>query len=164
VTNRRRNNERPVETWGEFKALMRRRFVPSHFYRDLYQKLQNLTQGSRSVEDYHKEMEVAMIWANVEEGQKATMTRFLSGLNRDIANVIELQHYVEIEDMVHMAMKVERQFKRKWTAKYTSVSSTIWISKWDRNDPAEAKRKTEPPKGKDEGTSDKLMRSSTDTL
>ena len=36
------------------------------------------------------------------------MARFLSGLNRDIANVIELQHYVEIKDMVHMAMKMER--------------------------------------------------------
>uniref|UniRef100_A0A2N9GE28 Reverse transcriptase domain-containing protein n=1 Tax=Fagus sylvatica TaxID=28930 RepID=A0A2N9GE28_FAGSY len=131
VTNRRRNNERPVETWGELKAIMRRRFVPSHFYRDLYQKLQNLTQGSRSVEDYHKEMEVAMIRANVEEDREATMARFLSGLNRDIANIIELQHYVEVEDMVHMAMK------------------------WDKNDPAEAKRKTEPPMGKDEGTSNK---------
>jgi hypothetical protein len=43
VTNRRRNNERPIETWGELKALMRWRFVPNHFYRDLYQKLQNLT-------------------------------------------------------------------------------------------------------------------------
>uniref|UniRef100_A0A2N9FRJ5 CCHC-type domain-containing protein n=1 Tax=Fagus sylvatica TaxID=28930 RepID=A0A2N9FRJ5_FAGSY len=125
VTNRRRNNERPVETWGELKALMRRRFVPSHFYRDLYQKLQNLTQGSRSVEDYHKEMEVAMIRANVEEDREATMARFLSGLNRDIANVIELQHYVEIER--HGAHGYE----------------------------AEAKRKTEPPKGKDEGTSNK---------
>uniref|UniRef100_A0A2N9HQM2 Integrase catalytic domain-containing protein n=1 Tax=Fagus sylvatica TaxID=28930 RepID=A0A2N9HQM2_FAGSY len=94
VTNRRRNYERPVETWGELKALMRRRFVPSHFYRDLYQKLQNLTQGSRSVEDYHKEMEVAMIRAN---------------------------HYVEIEDMVHMAMKVERQLKRKGTARRVMI-------------------------------------------
>uniref|UniRef100_A0A2N9F1V6 Reverse transcriptase domain-containing protein n=1 Tax=Fagus sylvatica TaxID=28930 RepID=A0A2N9F1V6_FAGSY len=117
VTNRRRNNERPVEMWGELKALMRRRFVPSHFYRDLYQKFQHLTQRSRSVEDYHKEMEVAMIRANVEEDREATMARFLSGLNRDIANVIELQHYVEIEDMVHMAMKVERQLKRKGTAR-----------------------------------------------
>jgi hypothetical protein len=155
VTNRRRNNERPVETWGELKALMRRRFVPSHFYRDLYQKLQNLTQGSRSVEDYHKEMEVAMIRANVEEDREATMARFLSGLNKDIANVIELQHYVEIEDMVHMAMKVERQLKRKGTARYTSVSNTTWKSKWHWNDSAEVKRKTEPPKGKDEGTSNK---------
>ena len=47
------------------------------------------------------------------------MARFLSGLNRDIVNVIELQHYVEIEDMVHTAMKVERQLKRKGTARYS---------------------------------------------
>ena len=87
------------------------RFIPSHYYRDLFQKLQSLTQGSKSVEDYHKEIEVAMIRANVEEDREAIMARFLNGLNRDIANVVELQHYVELEDMVHMAMKVERQLK-----------------------------------------------------
>ena len=60
------------------------------------------------MDDYHKEMEIAMIQAIVEEDRKATMTRFLNGLNRNIANVVELQHYVELEDMVHMAIKVER--------------------------------------------------------
>ena len=113
VMNRRRNYKRPIETWAEMKATMRRWFVPSHYYRDLYQKLQNLTQGYRSVDDYHKEMEIAMISANVVEDREATMARFLNGLNQDIANVVELQHYVELEDMVHMAIKVERQLKRK---------------------------------------------------
>ena len=42
VMNRRINYERPIETWEEMKATMRRRFVPSHYYRDLYQKLQIL--------------------------------------------------------------------------------------------------------------------------
>ena len=105
--NRMRNYERPIETWEEIKATMRRRFVLSHYYRDLYQKLQSLTRGYRSVGDYHKEMEIVMIRANVEEYREATMARFLNGLNRDIANVVELQHYVEFEDMVHMAIKVE---------------------------------------------------------
>ena len=36
VMNRRRNYERPIETWEEMKATMRRWFVPSHYYRDLY--------------------------------------------------------------------------------------------------------------------------------
>uniref|UniRef100_A0A2N9IRC6 Reverse transcriptase domain-containing protein n=1 Tax=Fagus sylvatica TaxID=28930 RepID=A0A2N9IRC6_FAGSY len=89
VTNRRRNYERPVETWGELKALMRRRFVPSHYYRDLYQKLQNLTQGSRSVEDYHKEME----------------------------------HYVEIEDMVHMDYEGGEAVKEKRDSKEVMTES-----------------------------------------
>uniref|UniRef100_A0A2N9HHC6 Reverse transcriptase domain-containing protein n=1 Tax=Fagus sylvatica TaxID=28930 RepID=A0A2N9HHC6_FAGSY len=80
-----------------------------------------LHKGSRSVEDYHKELEVVMIRADVEEDREVTMARFLSGLNRDIANVIELQHYVEIEDMVHMAMKVERQLKRKGTARRVMI-------------------------------------------
>ena len=35
------------------------------------------------------------------------MARFLNGLNWDIANMVELQH-VELEDMVHMAIKVEQ--------------------------------------------------------
>ena len=106
VLSRRRNRDKPINTWEEMKAIMRRRFVPSHYYRELHQRLQSFTQGSRSVEDYHKEMEIIMIQANIEEEREATMTRFLHGLNQDIVNVVDLQHYVELEDMVHMAMKV----------------------------------------------------------
>ena len=61
VMNKRRNYERAIETWEEMKAIMRRRFVPSHYYRYLYQKLQSLTLGYRSVEDYYKEMKIALI-------------------------------------------------------------------------------------------------------
>ena len=113
IVSRRRNGERPIETWEEMKTVMRRRFIPSHYYRGLFQKLQTLTQGSKCVEDYYKEMEIAMIRADVEEDREATMARFLNGLHRDIANVVELQHYVELTDMVHMAIKVEQQLKRK---------------------------------------------------
>jgi hypothetical protein len=94
LINRGRNREPPVDTWEEMKMLMRKRFVPSPYYRGLYQKLQNLRQGSKSVDDYYKEMEVAMIRANVEEDREATMARFLHGLNREIADVVEMQHYV----------------------------------------------------------------------
>ena len=54
-----------------------------------------------------------MARANIEEDQEATMARFLAGLNREIQNLVELQHYVELEDMVHMAIKIENQFKRR---------------------------------------------------
>jgi hypothetical protein len=39
---------------------------------------------------------------------KATMTRFINGINHDITHIIELYHYVELEEMMHMAMKVEK--------------------------------------------------------
>ncbi|KAJ0963098.1 hypothetical protein J5N97_028220 [Dioscorea zingiberensis] len=114
--NRRRSGDLPIETWDDMKRVMRRRFVPSHYYRDLYLKLQGLRQGYKSVDEYYKEMEMAMIWANVEEDREATMARFLNGLNREIANTVELHHYVELEDLVHMAMKVERQLKKGGTS------------------------------------------------
>ena len=41
------------------------------------------------------------------ENRKATMVRFLNELNREITNVVKLQHYVEVEDMVYTAIKVE---------------------------------------------------------
>lgn len=74
---------------------------------NLYQKLQKFTQDARSVEYYYKEMEATMIRDNVKENREATMVKFLSGLNTKIANVIEQQHYMEMEDKVLMAMKVE---------------------------------------------------------
>ena len=39
------------------------------------------------------------------------MVKILASLNREIANIIELQHYVELEDIVHMAIKIRRQLK-----------------------------------------------------
>lgn len=60
--------------------LMRRRLVPNHYYRDLYLKLQGLNQGSRSVDEYFNEMEIAMIRFNGIEDREATMARFLNGL------------------------------------------------------------------------------------
>ncbi|PKI44504.1 hypothetical protein CRG98_035091 [Punica granatum] len=75
-------------------------------------------------------MEVAMIRANVEEDWEATMARFLAGLNREIQNAIELQHYVELEDMVHMAIKIENQFMRRGNTRASQSSST---STWKSN-------------------------------
>ncbi|KAI3469037.1 hypothetical protein Pfo_025700 [Paulownia fortunei] len=78
-----------------------------YYHRELYNKLQRLTQGSQSVDEYYKEMEIAMNRANVEEDREATMARFLHGLNHEITNVVEMQHYVELTDMVHQAIKLE---------------------------------------------------------
>ena len=132
VINRRRSGERLVVSWEEMKVLMRRRFVPNHYYRYLYMKLQDLNQGSRSVDEYFKEMEMAMIRANVIEDREATMARFLNWLNRDIANVVELQHYVELEDMVHMVMMLERQIKRRGSTRF-QTNSTSSSSTWRQN-------------------------------
>ena len=44
--------------------------------------------------------------ANMIEECEATMASIFDGLNQKIANVIELQHYVELDDIVKKAVKV----------------------------------------------------------
>ena len=113
MIGRRRNGERPIVSWLEMKVLMTRRFVPNHYYRDLHLKLQSLNQGFKSLDEYYREIEITMILGNIIEDNEVMMARFLNGLNRKIANVVELQHYIELENMVHMTMKVERQLKKR---------------------------------------------------
>ena len=137
-----------METWEEMKRVMRKRFVSTYYCRELYNKLQNLKQGNRSVKEYYKEMKVAMNRANIEEDREATMARFLVGLNRQIQNVVELQHYIDLEDMVHMAIKIENQVKWRDNTNTCSepnpISSTWKSNQWRKEDkPPNAKPKIE---------------------
>ena len=56
VQRREEDLEEPIATWDEMKEVMHTRFVPEHYTRDLFNKLTKLTQGTKSVEDYYKEM------------------------------------------------------------------------------------------------------------
>ena len=111
ATNRRRNRDPPMESWEDIKARMRKRFVPTHYYRELHKHLLRLTQGSKSVEDYHQEMELLMIRLGLEEDVEVTMAKFLAGMNTEVANKVELHHYMEMEVLVHKAIQVKKQFK-----------------------------------------------------
>ncbi|XP_049382856.1 uncharacterized protein LOC125847235 [Solanum stenotomum] len=75
----------PIATWAEMKRVMRKRFIPSYFQRDLQSRLQHLKQGSMSVDEYFKSMDIR-IQANCMEEEDVTIARFLNGLNTEIAN------------------------------------------------------------------------------
>ena len=64
-----KKKERPVSTWEELKTIIKKMYAPKHYYRELFNRLQMITQGNKSVEEYQKELEVAMIRANVNENQ-----------------------------------------------------------------------------------------------
>ena len=123
MLNKRRNRKPTVEKWEAMKSVMRKRFIPTYYYHELYNKLQNLRQDNYSVEEYFKETDVAMVRVNIEEDRKATMARFLAGLNQEVQNVVELQHYMELEDMAHMAIKIKNQVKRRGSSNICSASS-----------------------------------------
>jgi hypothetical protein len=84
LRDREEDGEDPIVTWQEMKREIRICFVPKHYRCDLFDKLQNLRQGSFSIEEYYKEMEKAIIRANVYEYEEKTIARFMVGLHRSI--------------------------------------------------------------------------------
>jgi len=89
----------------------------------------------------YKELEMAMIRTNVNEDEEVTMSRILNGLDRDITNVVELQSYVDLEELVYLAIKVEGQLKRKGHTRSVaySGSSLGWKMNYRREDSASSK-------------------------
>ncbi|KAK1665084.1 hypothetical protein QYE76_053243 [Lolium multiflorum] len=57
---RQEDNELPVLTWREMKAIMQARFVPANYLRTIYDKLTILRQGVKTVDVYFMEMEMLM--------------------------------------------------------------------------------------------------------
>ena len=106
--------------WEDLKQIMRKRFIPGYYHRNLHHKLQTLTQGSMTVEDYFKEIEMVMMRADIREDEEATMARFLGGLRPEIADIVEVQHYLDMGELLDKAIKVERRFKRRGTVRQTS--------------------------------------------
>ena len=90
------NLEEAIETWEEMKEVMHARFVLERYTCDLFNKLTKLTQGTKSVEDYYKEMEIIMTRAHIEEDEEHTIARFLNGLNYPIQKIVEFQPYTTI--------------------------------------------------------------------
>ena len=144
---RARNEEPMVDTWTEMKKIMRKRYVPASYSRDLKFKLQKLTQGNKGVEEYFKEMDVLMIQAKIEEDEEVTMARFLNGLTNDIRDIVELQEFVEMDDLLHKAIQVEQQLKRKGVAKrsFTNFGSSSWKDKGKKDGAATSSSSTPIP-------------------
>jgi hypothetical protein len=96
-------------TWEDMKREMRRRFVLAYYSRDLHLKLKRLVQGTRSVDEYLQELEMFLVRIGITEDEESTMARFLVGLNKPIADKVDMTNYTCLTELVHFAKRAERQ-------------------------------------------------------
>ncbi|RDX83364.1 hypothetical protein CR513_35726, partial [Mucuna pruriens] len=90
------------------KRLMRNRFVPPSYTNDLHNKLQRLYQGSKSLEE--KSDETTLAW-------------------REIQDVVELQHYRTLDELIHQAIRVEMKIRRRSASRKTYIGISGWKGK-----------------------------------
>ncbi|KAK1628385.1 hypothetical protein QYE76_002700 [Lolium multiflorum] len=96
-------------SWGSQRTCELHAIIPQHYKTDLFNKLQKLKQGTKTVEEFFKEMELTMMRANIQESENQTIARFFNGLNYPIKRIVEFQQYSNMVELVHQASKAERQ-------------------------------------------------------
>ena len=77
-------------------------------------KLQRLQQGSMCVNEYFKMMESMLFKVGLQfESEEEKVVRFVSGLRREVQDVVELYAYSTLNKILQLALKVESQLKKK---------------------------------------------------
>jgi len=149
---RRLHKDLPIEHWNDLRGALRRRHIPSYYNRELMDKLQRLQQRTMSVEEYRQKMELYMMRASIRETESTTIARFLSALNLEIRNRVELLPYQDLNDLLQLCIKVEQQNLRKTSScKEGSYSYSYPRRNFKREEstPKEKIRETPKSVGKD---------------
>jgi hypothetical protein len=125
----KKNADDMPQTWDALNWVMPARFVPSYYARDLLHKLQQLRQGTRSVEEYYQELQMGMLCCNLVEGEEPALARFLGGLNREIQDILAYKDYTNVTCLFHLACKAEREVQGRRASARSNISagkSTSW--------------------------------------
>ncbi|XP_054789480.1 uncharacterized protein LOC129295022 [Prosopis cineraria] len=94
---REREGKHKIETWEKMKCQLTKKFLPDHYHQDNFIQLQNLRQRSLS------------------EKEEQIIARYLAGLNTDISRSVQLQQYWTLDDVIRLAMRVEKQMPKRST-------------------------------------------------
>ncbi|XP_024013240.1 uncharacterized protein LOC112087559 [Eutrema salsugineum] len=131
VSDRKRSHLRAIDIWVDMKDLMRQRFVPPHFYRDLQRRFRTLKQGTRTVEEYYEEFERLRNRLELNDDEEALMAQFLDGLQERISRKVERQVYQNFKDLFHLSIQAEQHIKKKIT-NTRSKPQTTWNSNFNK--------------------------------
>jgi len=144
VRERRIHRDPLVEYWNDLKSALRKRHIPSYYKRELMHKLQRLRQGSMSVDEYRQQMELLLIRAALREEERTSIARFLSGLNMEVMDKVELLPYRDLHELIQLCIRMEQQLKRKTSSKSYGFYS------YPRNDQAQGILGAAPSKPKED--------------
>jgi len=94
-------------------------------------KLQRLQQGSMCVDEYYKLMESMLLKIGLQfESEEDKVGKFVSGLKREIQDVVELYLHSTLDKNLHLALKVESQLKKKQEAKRNAPHNEYYYKIW----------------------------------
>ncbi|XP_031387148.1 uncharacterized protein LOC116200441 [Punica granatum] len=101
-----------ITSWEKMKKKMRATFLPYNFRRIMYQRPQNLRQGSRSVDDYTNEFYQLVARNELQETEDQLVARYIGCLRVQLQDTVNLFNPINMSSAHQRALIIEKQQKR----------------------------------------------------
>ncbi|KAI3498749.1 hypothetical protein L1887_34530 [Cichorium endivia] len=113
---RRQQGKTRIDTWEKMKKLLRAKFLPINYRQDAFFEYHSLMQNTSSVEQFVADFDRLRLRCGADEEDEQVIARFLGALRSDIADIVQLQQFWTLDDVIRLAFKVEKQLSNKTRA------------------------------------------------
>ena len=90
---------------------LRKKFLPHNYERTIYNRLQNIKQGARSVEEYAEEFGLLLTRTDVFDNESQLVSRFIGGLRPQLQSALAQFDPTSIAEAHRRAATFEQQFR-----------------------------------------------------
>ncbi|CAA0819977.1 F-box associated ubiquitination effector family protein, partial [Striga hermonthica] len=119
---RHRQEKLSLSSWIKFREYVEREFVPFNYDSLVYQKLQNLRQGTRSVNEYTMEFHRLLTRVDLREMKNQLVSRYVRGLRAGIRDMLNMFLPDSVSDAHQRVVLVEVQLAQKAGSSFASSS------------------------------------------
>src|SRR5574338_448148 len=109
---RERMGKSKVESWEKMKKLMKATFLPYNYQSLMYQRLQNLRQGTKNVNNYADEFYHLIARNDIMETEEQLTARFVGGLRMKIQEMVNMFDPRSVAEAHQKALAWEKQGRR----------------------------------------------------
>lgn len=115
--SRTRSGKAPIRSWENLRKKLRATFLPHNYDRTMYNKLQNLRQGSRTVDEYAEEFYLLLTRNEIFDSEIQIVSRFIGGLRVQLQNAMAQFDPTSVAEAHRRAASFEQQLRStSWTS------------------------------------------------
>ncbi|WOH04343.1 hypothetical protein DCAR_0623752 [Daucus carota subsp. sativus] len=122
---RTRSGKAKISNWEKFKKHARSAFLPYNFERELYQRFQNLRQGTRTVDDYSASFYELLARTDLNETPVQLVSRYIGGLRLPLQEVLNMFDPLTVAEAHQRASQAEKQLNRRVPGAFRQTSDLI---------------------------------------
>ncbi|GJX32580.1 putative nucleotidyltransferase, ribonuclease H [Tanacetum coccineum] len=110
-----------IMSWQKIKKCMKDNFIPHNYQRQMYQRLQNLKQGSKSIEDYTTEFYQFIARNDIQETEDQLVSRYIGGLRVQIMDSVNMFDPMTLSDAYQRALAFKKLNRRVGSSSYPAI-------------------------------------------